>query len=311
MRRVLRVGVAIAGALGLGGALLLVEAHLEIRGIEPALPTAREVMAFEADPEGPVRIAYLNSASQAMPGGREGVYPSFVLEWGDGRLFLIDVGMDRPGARAFGRPLEWLVGAEPAVAHGSAAEQLATAAPRVAGVAFTHLHTDHTGGMRELCEAAAGDIEVFQAHWQQERANFGTAPGAADLEDAGCVDSVRLEGGPLEAIPGFPGLYAVAAAGHTPGSTLYLARVGDRSWILAGDVSNEKANLLANVAKPLAYSVLIVPEDRARLEVLRRWLAALDADPAIEVIVSHDGDALRASGLLPWSGAPEPALRTP
>ena len=136
MQQTLRGLVTIAGILVLAAALFLIEAHLEIRSIAPELPGAAELAALEWGPEGPVRISYRNSASQAMPGEREGAYPSFVLEWADGRLFLIDVGMDRPGARAFGRPLEWLLGAGPAVAHGSAAEQLGEAASKVAGVAL-------------------------------------------------------------------------------------------------------------------------------------------------------------------------------
>lgn len=300
MRKVSRWLVVLSGGLLLGLGGLLAEAHLEIQRIAPLLPDAGTLTALDVGSAGPVRIGYLNSASQAMPGGREGVYPGFVLEWADGRLFLIDVGMDRPGARAFGQPLEWLIGAGPAVAHGSVAEQLGEAASNVAGVAFTHLHTDHTGGMHELCAAADGDIQVYQTAWQRERTNFGTAPGAADLEDAGCVEPVRLERGPLYPVPGFPGLAAIAGAGHTPGSTIYRVRVGATSWILAGDVSNEKSNLLADVGKPLVYSMLIVPEDRGRLGTLRRWLAELDADPAVEVVVSHDGDALRASGMEPW-----------
>ena len=299
MRKALRWLAVLAGGLLLVLGGVLAEAHLEIQRIAPPLPDAAALAGLDAGAEGPVRIGYLNSASQTLPSG-EGAYPGFVLEWADGRLFLIDVGMDRPGARAFGKPLEWLIGAEPAVAHGSVAEQLGEAVSKVAGVAFTHLHTDHTGGMRELCEAARGKIRIYQTAWQQERTNFGTAQGAADLESAGCVEPVRLAGGPLYPIPGFPGLFAIAGAGHTPGSTIYGVRVGATSWILAGDVSNEKSNLLADVGKPLAYSMLIVPEDRGRLGTLRRWLAERDADPAIEVVVSHDGGALRASGMEAW-----------
>jgi glyoxylase-like metal-dependent hydrolase (beta-lactamase superfamily II) len=196
--------------------------------------------------------------------------------------------------------MEWLLGADPVRPHGSVGEQMGDDARRVGGVAFTHLHPDHTGGMRELCGAAGREIAVFQTPWQQDHTNFGTELGAEDLREAGCAVPVRLaiaETGLHYPIPGFDGLYAVAVGGHTPGSTLYLARVGETVWLLAGDVTNGKPNLLADVPKPWVYSTFVTPEDRERLGELRRWLAALDAEAGVEVLVSHDLTAIRGAGV--------------
>ena len=140
-------------------------------------------------------------------------------------------------------------------------------------------------------------LDVFQAPLQFERGNYTTATSEEQIADAACATPQRLEGGPLFAVPGFPGLFAIAAGGHTPGSTAYLARVGDTAWMLAGDVSNEQANLLGDVPKPLLYSLLITPEHRGRLGQLRRWLAALDARPDVRVVVSHDVTAIREAGM--------------
>jgi len=284
--------LVLAGILG--------EAHYEIRSIAPPLPTRAELDALASTPGGPVRIRYVNTATQPNPDGSELVHPGFLLEWADGRALLIDVGMDRPGAVAFGEPMEWLLGADAAQPLGSVGEQMGEDARRIAAVAFTHLHHDHTGGIGELCDAAGRQIVVYQTPWQAEYTNFGSELGAEDVRAVDCVTPERLEiatGGRHYAIPGFDGLFAVAGGGHTPGSTIYLARVGSTFWILAGDVSNAKSNLLGDVPKPLLYSWLIVPEDRERLGVLRRWLAGLDAEPATRVIVSHDGGALRESGM--------------
>jgi len=294
MMRLLRWAVLLA-VLAL--AAVLAEAHLEIRGVGPPIPTRAQLDELLATPGGPVRIRYVNTASQQGSDGRELAHPGFLLEWADGRAFLIDVGMDRPTAVEFGKPMEWLLGAEPAVPHGSVGEQLGEDSRRIEGVAFTHLHFDHTGGMRELCDAIGRDVPVFQTPWQLEFRNFGTEPGAEDLRASGCAVTTALDGGPRYAIPGFPGLFAVAAGGHTPGSTVYLAQIDGTGWVLSGDVTNAKANLLGDIPKPLLYSTLIVPEDRSRLGELRRWLAELDADPAIEVVVSHDLTATRASGM--------------
>src|SRR5262249_53552825 len=115
--------------------------------------------------DAPVRLWRINTASQTMPRadvldpGRDPhpgepyvmSYPAFALGRKDGRLGLIDVGMTRDGARAFGRPLEWLGAADPMQPHQSVAEALGAAAARVKGILFTHLHTDHVGGIGELC----------------------------------------------------------------------------------------------------------------------------------------------------------------
>jgi glyoxylase-like metal-dependent hydrolase (beta-lactamase superfamily II) len=93
---------------------------------------------------------------------------------------------------------------------------------------------------------------------------------------------------------------AIAAGGHTPGSTVFAARVGEVTWILAGDMTNSRAALLANEPKPALYSLFIVPEAPARLERMRLWLSALDAESDVTVVVSHDQPALEASGMSAW-----------
>ena len=293
----------IVGALLLAVVLLLgailVEAHVEIRGVDPALPELAELRRAIRVSDGPQSIHVLNTASQVSP---EGVmaHPSFIFEWADGRVFLVDVGMDEAGAIAFGRPLEAMLGADPIKSLGSVAERLGAALGRVQGAAFSHLHIDHTGGLEPLCEARGRPIGVYQTSWQAERGNYSTKPGDDVLTRASCTRRERLEDAAISAIPGFPGLVAIAAGGHTPGSTVFVARVGDVTWILAGDVSNSKSALLANEPKPLVYSLFIVPESPTRLERMRLWLSALDAEPDMRVIVSHDQAALEGSGIPAW-----------
>lgn len=291
-------GLAIGAVLG--------EAHLEMRSLDPPLPTAEDLGAIGAPHrDGPVRIRFVNTSTQRTPEERDGAHPGFLLEWTDGRALLIDVGMERAAALEFGKPLEWL-GAAPPVAHGSVGEQLGPAAVAIRAVAFTHLHHDHTGGMAELCEAAGHELPVLQTPEQHDRLNFGTRLGLDALEAASCERRVRIgdgEGRSHHPLPGFPGVYAIPAAGHTPGSTIYAARVGATLWILSGDVTNSKPNLLRDVPKPLAYSLLIVPEHRERLGRLRRWLAGLDGAPDTVVLPSHDGTAIVESGMEAWAAA--------
>jgi glyoxylase-like metal-dependent hydrolase (beta-lactamase superfamily II) len=123
----------------------------------------------------------------------------------------------------------------------------------------------------------------------------------AHVEQASCAEPLRLGGGPLHRFPGFPGLVAFAAGGHTPGSTIFFARVQDRIWVHAGDITNFRENLLLDRPKPWAYSYLITPEARGRLAPLRPWLAGLDQIDAWSVVVSHDHAALLQSGIEAWT----------
>jgi len=50
--------------------------------------------------------------------------------------------------------------------------------------------------------------------------------------------------------------------------------------------------------KERIYSLLVTPEAPARMEELRRWLGALDAEADTHVLVSHDTDFI-ATGSLP------------
>lgn len=302
MRLLLRgAGVLVLAAL-LFALAVLGEAHWEMRGLVPTLPDAAAIASLTRAPDAPIRVGYVNTAAQHTAGRGTIVHPAFVLEWSDGRLFVIDTGMERERALAFGQPFELLLGADPIEPLGSVGEQLGAAAQRVAGVAFTHLHSDHTGGLVSLCQEPERAPPVLQTPWQADLGNYMTRTGRNDIARSRC-SPVRLPGGPLHQVSGFPGLVAIAAGGHTPGSSVYVAQVGGTNWVFSGDVTNSRQSLLENRPKQRVYSLLIVPEAPAQLELLRLWLAALDADPGFEVVVSHDGEALAASGLTAWSAA--------
>jgi glyoxylase-like metal-dependent hydrolase (beta-lactamase superfamily II) len=231
-------------------------------------------------------------------------HPSFALAWPDGHLLLVDLGMDRDAALAFGRPIEWL-GAEPAEFLSGAASALGPAAERVAGVIFTHLHTDHVEGVLALCAARSGALlPVFQTTAQAELANYTTRPGRKLLEEAGCVSPQRLPEARLAAVPGFPGVGVVDAAGHTPGSQVVLAVVtggaGPRRLAFTGDVANHVDGIRQNVSKPFLYSLLVVPESERRLARVRAWLQHLERDLGFELAVAHDEAQLVSLALPPF-----------
>ena len=295
MRLILKIlGGGLVLALILA-AIALVPPHLQVRGVEPALPDAAGFRALLSVENGPVRIRYVNTSSQALPQGKLG-HTVFLVEWANGDLFMIDAGMDREAAVEFGELMELALGAEEAVSHGSIVELLGEDTARVMGVAYTHLHVDHTQGTVPFCAARGSGASVFQTSWQHDLHNFNTVEGASIVADS-CLEPGELGEGAVMTVAGFPGIGMVALGGHTPGSTLFAIAVGDRLWLLSGDVSNSKADLRSDTGKGFLYSYLLVPENTARNDILRPWLGALDAEEDTTVIVSHDLLDIVASGM--------------
>ena len=324
LARVLLGALALMLLVAAGGLAL---AHREVRARDPELPSDAEVLALAEAPGGPAAVAWHETSHQAMPRARvldpaedpdpDAPYvmshPSFALAWPDGRLLLVDLGMEREAALAFGQPLEW-AGADPAVFESGAARALGPAAERAAGAVFTHLHADHVQGVLALCVARGGaSLPVFQTAAQRERANYTTRPGRSLLEQARCPSPQRLPEGRLAPLPGFPGVGVVDAAGHTPGSQVLLAVVSGgaapRRLAFTGDIANHVEGIRRNVGKPLLYRLLVVPESPQRLDRVRRWLRHLESDLGFELVVAHDRAQLSALALPPFSALLRPDPR--
>ncbi|MCB1646559.1 MAG: hypothetical protein KDI36_13960, partial [Pseudomonadales bacterium] len=133
--------------------------------------------------------------------------------------------------------------------------------------------------------------------------NYLTSAAAEMLAQTSCIEQIVLgrPGELLQSVPGYPGLYMLQVAGHTPGSQIFIAHLrrgmGRQTLVFAGDIANHIDGVRHNISKPPFYSRFVVPENLQQLEKTRRWLQALDQRPGVTVLLSHDLPALRASGV--------------
>ena len=293
------IGVLVAIVI-LGLAIVLVPAHLQIRQVEAIIPPVNDLMSGEwlSSSEGPSEILWLNTASQKSAVGTVS-HVVFLLRWEDGRSFMIDSGMNPADAIAFGELFVTLFGAAPPETYGAVETQMGDAAQNIQGIGFTHLHSDHTLGLTAICEEIGETATIFQTSDQASLQNLHTEAGQEIVNTAKCGQSI-LTDDIIKPIPGFPGLVAIAAGGHTPGSTIYAVRVEGKTWVFAGDITNNKNDLVQNKGKGVLYSYFLVPENTRALGQWRPWLAGLDARDDAEVIISHDLSALLQSDLKPW-----------
>ena len=277
----------------MAGIIFTLPAHRQIRSIQPPLPAFDSIASALEGTAGPSAITFLNSAYQRGPLGNLG-HPGVLIEWPNGDYFLIDTGMPPEQAIAFGKPMEYLLGAEPTDTYGGLAEQLGPAVSRIKGIGFTHLHSDHTDGLPDICAAQVEAATVYQTPLQSKELNYTTKMGFAALDRASCKRR-QLTAGIIMNIPGFPGLLAVSLGGHTPGSTLYITRIGNNFWLFSGDITNDKNSLLRDLPKPWLYSAAVVPEDTNRTAHLRDYLLELERIAGVTVLPAHDVDAMAAS----------------
>jgi glyoxylase-like metal-dependent hydrolase (beta-lactamase superfamily II) len=316
MARLLRwllAAVALAAAAAATGLLL---AHREIRSIDPALPDFAALEALAAESDLPTRVSFWNTASQPAP--RSSVlepsrdpdpdqpyvmsHPAFAVEWADGRTLLVDVGMEPEDAVAFGRLIE-IAGGGAVVAHGGLAARIGPwLGARPLAIAFTHLHTDHVGGVVALCRAMpdATRVRLLQTGAQVERANFTTRPARALLDAAPCLDRERVADAPVAPLPGLPGAFVIRAAGHTPGSQILGAWVrgpdGVRGHLFAGDAANAIDGIRRDVPKPRAYQTFLVPEWEDRLRRVRAFLREAEQRGFV-IAIAHDERHLATTGI--------------
>ncbi len=290
LKRILWVALAGCGVVIVALIIYLLPAHLEIRDVQPSVPEAKAFDVLKDADNKPIRVSAILTSSQHAPGRPIG-HHSIVIEWADGRIFLIDAGMDESASMEFGRLLQLLWSAEPAQFHTTVFDAIGARAEQIAGIGFTHLHIDHTQALAAQCKGQP-KFKIYQTADQHVLHNVNTRESAEILRT--CPDATVIETDSLVPLEGFPGLGLLPLGGHTPGSTLFAVAVEDQLLLFSGDITNSKRDLLNDAGKGMFYSYLVVPEDTGRTQLLRGWLRDMDQLPNVHVLVSHDIEDMQA-----------------
>jgi glyoxylase-like metal-dependent hydrolase (beta-lactamase superfamily II) len=166
----------------------------------------------------------------------------------------------------------------------------------VRAVVMTHLHVDHTSGMRLLPEA---QFTISRAEWRAAHAKTAPARGymrhhLPPEQRVRLVDPSR-DGepfGPFQRTLDLLGdgtVRLLSTPGHTPGHMSLLVRGATGSDVLlAGDA----AYTLRNIREGLLP--MLTAGDDESMQSLRELKAFMDAEPSAVVIPTHDPDAWRA-----------------
>lgn len=158
-------------------------------------------------------------------------------------------------------------------AHGLAPSDLAAAA-------ISHLHFDHSGGLRHLAEAGV-EVSIQRREWE-----FATT--AAGREDAYLRDdyldpAIRwriLDGDAVIA----PGIEAVSTPGHTPGHMSFRVRMAESgTWLFAMDA----IDLQAGIDLDRVVGTYSLPEDAPLVRQSHDRLIALAKAEDARLVAGH------------------------
>ncbi len=217
----------------------------------------------------------------AEPGPVRLVVPCFLVEHADG-LVLMDTGLAPEAAAdavaAYGEIGE-RVAFTPAQRVDAQLAALGVTPDDVTHVVVSHVHFDHTGGLRLFPRArfllGAGDRDAV------------LDPGASDI--ARPEDLAPTRDADWTFVDGDHDLFGdgavtmLAMPGHTPGNTSLLVRLPGRTLVLTGDTAHLRGALTTRA--PMSADT-----DRAQARASLDRLVALARTHDAELWVTHDPD---------------------
>jgi glyoxylase-like metal-dependent hydrolase (beta-lactamase superfamily II) len=166
-------------------------------------------------------------------------------------------------------------------------QEKAVATARI--MAITHEHHDHLGGFSESSHYAEFGPRLKLTEAQRRlppMGGIGRELGGAPNLESGPEGSLHVIG---------PGLVAISAPGHTPGSQMIYVRLkGGRELLLIGDVAWQNFVLERAGNRPHLVDWLAREDGVAIGHQIRAILDLAKANPGLDVVVAHDIPAMEA-----------------
>lgn len=170
---------------------------------------------------------------------------------------------------------------------------------RAANVMITHEHLDHVMAVARhpQPEAIAAKLALTRPQLDglpEHAPNGQLAPAIAGVEPRDLSAPQRIA----------PGIVAVAAPGHSPGTILIYARTVEHEYIFIGDIAWAMGSVRNLRGRPRFITWMMSGVDPDRPAVLRQLRALHDiaaANPDLVIVPAHDDVYLRglvASGVL-------------
>ncbi|MDE2412002.1 MAG: MBL fold metallo-hydrolase [Sphingomonadales bacterium] len=163
-------------------------------------------------------------------------------------------------------------------------------------ILFTHEHPDHIGGMTAWIGKTGGFTGEAAAKIRLNRPQAEESARRLRIRhiDAG----LNTTDAPFAVAPG---VVAIPAPSHTPGSQMFFVRLANgREYLFAGDIATMAASWEQLRARSRLAGTILAPEDRRAVYAWLKTIRALKAaDPSLIVVPGHDAGPVldRASGI--------------
>lgn len=241
----------------------------------------------------------LGNAAEGHSGDWPSTYSTFVLRTPRG-VVLIDAGLgkDTPADVAKAPAwFRWSVGNSVVQAKplGQLLQQAGIAPEEVTDVLLTHVHWDHTGGLRDLPKAKVwmADADLQWVRAQTDYLSEGAMPGhLAHLGDR--LQPLKMAGpallgfGASADVFGDGSVLAMPTPGHTRGATSYLVQSNNgKRWLFVGDAAWVAENYQVPVPKGRLVRKLVDHDHAQTSDTLGR-LHALFALGKVPLVTAHD-----------------------
>jgi len=150
-------------------------------------------------------------------------------------------------------------------------EFLGLSADEIDAILITHMHGDHIGGLLKAGQVVFPNAELYIS--QPEYDYWASFANRQALDVLAAYENQLVLFTPNEltdiSTPLFPGVFAIATYGHTPGHTVYLIQSGRDKLLIWGDLTHAMAIQMPYPQIAVTYDVCLEEAVLSRKAILK------------------------------------------